>query len=62
MHKYNNQDHSMMTAMLAAKNILAGSIVYDLWDVNDDAIYHETIHEDAQDTLVTGRMVPRAIS
>jgi protoporphyrinogen oxidase len=41
MHKYNNQDHSMMTAMLAAKNILAGQAIYDLWNVNTDAIYHE---------------------
>jgi protoporphyrinogen oxidase len=42
MHKYNNQDHSMMTAMLCAKNILAGERVYDLWQVNEDAEYHES--------------------
>jgi protoporphyrinogen oxidase len=42
MHKYNNQDHSMMTAMLCAKNIVAGEDFYDLWEVNDDAEYHET--------------------
>lgn len=42
MHKYNNQDHSMMTAMLAAKNIIAGKPIYDLWQVNQDAEYHET--------------------
>lgn len=41
MHKYNNQDHSMMTAMLAVKNILAGKNVYDVWQVNQDAEYHE---------------------
>jgi len=41
MHKYNNQDHSMMTAMLCAKNILAAERVYDLWKVNQDAEYHE---------------------
>ncbi|MGH8046420.1 MAG: NAD(P)/FAD-dependent oxidoreductase [Chthoniobacterales bacterium] len=41
MHKYNNQDHSMMTAMLGAKNILAGERVYDVWQVNEDAEYHE---------------------
>ncbi len=41
MHKYNNQDHSMMTALLAAKNILAGQTVYDVWNVNQDAEYHE---------------------
>jgi protoporphyrinogen oxidase len=41
MHKYNNQDHAMMTAMLAAKNILAGRNLYDVWAVNQDAEYHE---------------------
>jgi protoporphyrinogen oxidase len=41
MHKYNNQDHSMMTAMLAVKNILAGKTQYDVWCVNQDAEYHE---------------------
>lgn len=39
MHKYNNQDHSMLTAMLAAKNILGAG--YDLWKVNADQEYHE---------------------
>jgi protoporphyrinogen oxidase len=42
MHKYNNQDHAMMTAMLTVKNILAGSAVYDVWQVNQDAEYHES--------------------
>src|SRR5450755_1769260 len=61
MHKYNNQDHSMMTAMLAVKNILAGSIIYDLWQVNDDAIYHETHFKEDQEPLSTGRMIPKTI-
>jgi protoporphyrinogen oxidase len=39
MHHYNNQDHSMMTAMLAAKNILGGH--FDCWEVNTEAEYHE---------------------
>ncbi|MFN0123921.1 MAG: NAD(P)/FAD-dependent oxidoreductase [Blastocatellia bacterium] len=42
MHKYNNQDHAMMTAMLTVKNILAGRKLYDVWQVNQDAEYHET--------------------
>ncbi len=42
MHKYNNQDHSMMTAMLCVENILAGRRLYDLWQVNQDAEYQET--------------------
>jgi protoporphyrinogen oxidase len=41
MHKYNNQDHAMMTAMLTTQNILAGRIVHDVWAVNEDAEYHE---------------------
>ena len=41
MHKYNNQDHAMMTAMLTARNILAGERKYDVWAVNQDAEYHE---------------------
>lgn len=39
MHKYNNQDHSMLTAMLAVKNILGAG--YDLWAVNTDPEYLE---------------------
>jgi protoporphyrinogen oxidase len=41
MHKYNNQDHAMMTAMLCVENILADAKLYDLWEVNQDAEYHE---------------------
>ncbi len=41
MHKYNNQDHAMMTAMLTVKNIMAGRQDYDVWNVNQDAEYHE---------------------
>jgi protoporphyrinogen oxidase len=43
MHKYNNQDHAMMTAMLCVRNILAGERRYDLWQVNEDAEYHEAV-------------------
>ncbi len=41
MHRYNNQDHSMYTAMLAVRNILGGQ--YDLWNVNAEQEYHETV-------------------
>ncbi|MDQ6810215.1 MAG: NAD(P)/FAD-dependent oxidoreductase [Verrucomicrobiota bacterium] len=41
MHKYNNQDHAMMTAMLCVENILADTKLYDIWQVNGDAEYHE---------------------
>jgi protoporphyrinogen oxidase len=56
MHKYNNQDHSMMTALLAAKNILGET--WDPWKVNTDAEYHEEEREGAD---VAGRLVPRAL-
>jgi protoporphyrinogen oxidase len=39
MHKYNNQDHSMLTAMLALDNMRGAS--NDLWEVNTDYEYHE---------------------
>jgi len=41
MHKYNNQDHSMYTAMLTVENIL-GRGHHDVWTVNVEAEYHET--------------------
>ena len=45
MHKYNNQDHSMLTAMYAVENILGGS--RDLWSVNVEEEYHEEKSGDA---------------
>jgi protoporphyrinogen oxidase len=41
LHRYNNQDHAMVTAMLAVNNILAGRRAYDVWRVNSDAQYLE---------------------
>ena len=43
MHKYNNQDHSMMTAMCAAQNILGAT--HDLWAINTEPDYHEEKQE-----------------
>lgn len=45
MHKYNNQDHAMMTAMLTVENIVAGGTLRDVWAVNEDAEYHEASSE-----------------
>lgn len=62
MHKYNNQDHSMMTAMLAAKNIIAGKELYDLWDVNEDAEYHEGgLRGVDESEKISERLVPTSI-
>ena len=41
MHKYNNQDHSMLTAMFTVKNIMGAK--YNVWDVNVEQEYHEEI-------------------
>jgi protoporphyrinogen oxidase len=39
MHRYNNQDHSMMTGLLAARNVLGEH--HDLWDINTERSYYE---------------------
>jgi protoporphyrinogen oxidase len=41
MHKYNNQDHAMMTGLLTAENILGAEPRWNVWRVNQDAQYHE---------------------
>jgi protoporphyrinogen oxidase len=61
MHKYNNQDHAMMTAMLSCRNILAGERRYDVWSVNEDAEYHEAGIAGAIDALSSVREVPRRV-
>jgi hypothetical protein len=40
LHRYNNQDHSMWTAVLATLNIIDGA-GHDVWSVNTEAEYHE---------------------
>jgi hypothetical protein len=40
LHRYNNQDHSMWTAILATLNLIDGA-EYDVWAVNTEAEYHE---------------------
>ena len=43
MHKYNNQDHSMLTAMTAVDNIIEGrSDKSNLWELNTEMEYHES--------------------
>jgi protoporphyrinogen oxidase len=45
LHRYNNSDHSMLTAMRAVENALYGS-AHDIWAVNAESVYHETHVED----------------
>src|SRR6195256_1386879 len=62
MHKYNNQDHAMMTAMLTVRNILAEKRLYNVWDVNEDAEYHEAGASGLKEALASERAVPRKVS
>jgi protoporphyrinogen oxidase len=69
MHRYNNQDHSMLTAMLAARNIVSDRTGrgprYDLWRVNVDEEYHEggamQEEEELRKLEQTQPLVPAAI-
>jgi protoporphyrinogen oxidase len=45
LHRYNNSDHSMLTAMRAVDNLVDG-MEHDIWAVNADSVYHETHEED----------------
>jgi hypothetical protein len=49
MHQYNNQDHSVLTGLLAARNIMGGN--YDLWAVNAGDEYHESGTEITEEEL-----------
>jgi protoporphyrinogen oxidase len=44
LHRYNNSDHSMLTAMRAVDNIMLGT-KHDIWDVNVESVYHEEVHD-----------------
>jgi protoporphyrinogen oxidase len=62
MHKYNNQDHAIMTSMLTVQNIVEGQRLYDVWQVNQDAEYHESGDRPAEETSTSGlRGVPSRI-
>ena len=65
MHKYNNQDHAMMTAMLTVENIRQGKRAFDVWNVNQDAEYHEDGEAGAQrgisSALGSERLVPKRV-
>lgn len=56
MHKYNNQDHSMYTAMLTVENILGAS--HDIWSVNVEEEYHEENDSTKPKGPGTGRDAP----
>jgi protoporphyrinogen oxidase len=62
MHKYNNQDHAMMTAMLTVENILAGERRFDVWQVNEDAEYGEAGYSGAAEALSSERLTPQKVA
>jgi protoporphyrinogen oxidase len=47
LHRYNNQDHAMLTGQLAVRNLLLGQ-QNDLWSVNTEQEYHEQLSEEAE--------------
>jgi protoporphyrinogen oxidase len=47
LHRYNNSDHSMLTALRAVDNLLDGAH-HDIWEVNAESVYHETHVPDEQ--------------
>jgi hypothetical protein len=53
LHRYNNQDHSMLTGLLAVRNATLGER-HDLWSVNTEPEYHETVSE--PESLSTERL------
>jgi protoporphyrinogen oxidase len=58
LHRYNNQDHSMLTGVYAARNIVGEK--YDIWSVNTERDYHEAGQE-AKETRES-RLVPRRVT
>ncbi len=47
LHRYNNSDHSMLTALRAVENLVQGA-GHDVWSVNADSAYHEEIRQETQ--------------
>jgi hypothetical protein len=56
MHRYNNQDHSMVTAALAVDNVFGA--VHDIWAVNVEPDYHEEKASAGTGESGTGRLAP----
>ena len=51
LHRYNNSDHSMLTAMRAVENLVRGTD-HVIWDVNAESAYHEEEAQDAQQPYI----------
>lgn len=53
LHRYNNMDHSMLTGLYAARNVLGSKPRLDVWSVNTEARYHEESGADAASDRLT---------
>ncbi|MGI9082185.1 MAG: FAD-dependent oxidoreductase, partial [Thermoleophilaceae bacterium] len=51
LHRYNNSDHSMLTAMRAVDNLVKGTD-HDIWAVNAESVYHEEEKQDQQQPYI----------
>ena len=51
LHRYNNSDHSMLTAMRAVDNLVKGT-EHDIWAVNAESAYHEEEKQDEQQPYI----------
>ena len=58
LHRYNNQDHSMLTGEYAARNVVGGN--YDVWSVNTEMAYHEDGR--ISDAIAGDRLVPMRLA
>ncbi|MGF1459195.1 MAG: NAD(P)/FAD-dependent oxidoreductase [Leptolyngbyaceae cyanobacterium] len=56
MHRYNNQDHSMLSALLAAKNIAGEE--HDIWNINVERSYHENFTDEEWSKLKKAAVSP----
>jgi protoporphyrinogen oxidase len=60
MHHYNNMDHSMLTGILAARNVLGAQ--HDLWSVNEDAEYLEENRAVSDRLALTERVILKSFA
>ena len=61
LHRYNNQDHAMLTGMLAVRNLVLGQH-NDLWNVNTDQDYHEEVQAAGSESYNLDDVVERALT
>jgi hypothetical protein len=60
MHRYNNQDHSMLTAMTAVDSIITGRRdKANIWDVNTEMEYHEVRADEKTEEAIPAGAVTR---